>query len=269
LDIAEFSINIHVNASTGFSPFQTVYGFTPDTYGSLVLQTKQGPAYDWLKDRADIQKLVSTNLVEAKLFQEHYANRKVREAELHVGDRVAIRTEGLRLQGQPSSVLKQRYIGPFEVIEKLSPLVYKLKLPKAYTRIHPVFHISKLRLWRDDRKYPERFVSEALSEQHADIAQGETLVDSILDVKIAQHKSKPNGDLVLQFLVHWRGFDDTADSWEPYANIKDAQALDAFFVSAAWKTLQESQEYVEYCRHHRANVPKDQRPTKRQRKATS
>ena len=186
LDIAEFNINIHVNASTGFSPFQTVYGFTPDTYGSLVLQTKQGPAYDWLKDRADIQKLVSTNLVEAKLFQEHYANKRVREAELHVGDRVAIRTEGLRLQGQPSSILRQRYIGPFEVIEKFSPLVYKLKLPKAYSRIHHVFHISKLRLyWRDDRKYPERFVSEAVSEQHADIAQGETLIDSILDVKIA------------------------------------------------------------------------------------
>ena len=80
-----------------------------------MLQTKQGPAYDWLKDRADIQKLVSTNLVEAKLFQEQYANKRVREAELHVGDRVAIRTEGLRLKGQPSSILKQRYVGPFEV----------------------------------------------------------------------------------------------------------------------------------------------------------
>ena len=32
LDIAEFNINIHVNASTGFITFQTVHGFTPDTY---------------------------------------------------------------------------------------------------------------------------------------------------------------------------------------------------------------------------------------------
>ena len=68
LDIAEFAINIHVNASTGFSPFQTVYGYQPDTYGSLVLNTQKGPAYDWLKDRADIQKLVTANLVEAKHF---------------------------------------------------------------------------------------------------------------------------------------------------------------------------------------------------------
>jgi hypothetical protein len=231
-----------VNASTGFSPFQTVYGYQPDTYGSLVLNTQKGHAYDWLKDRADIQKLVTANLVEAKHFQEHYANRKVREAELHEGDRVALRTEGLRLQGQPSSMLKQRYLGPFEVIEKLSPLVYKLKLPKSM-KIHPVVHISKLRLWRDDLKFPDRFVSEALAEQHMDIAQGEVLIDSILDVQIAQHKTKPNGDLVLQFYVRWRGFDQSADSWEPYKNIKDALALEIFFTSAKWQEMRESDTY--------------------------
>ena len=135
-----------LNASTGFSPFQTVDGYQPDTYGSLVLNTQKGHAYyDWLKDRADIQKLVTTNLVEAKLFREHYANRRVREAEMHEGDRVALRTEGLRLQGQPSSMLKQRFLGPFEIIEKLSPLVYKLKLPKGM-KIHPVVHIFYIKL---------------------------------------------------------------------------------------------------------------------------
>ena len=34
-----------------------------------------------------------------------------------------------------------------------------------------------------------------------DIAQGEELVDKIMDVKIAPHKTMPNGDMVLQFLI--------------------------------------------------------------------
>ena len=149
--------------------------------------------------------LVTANLVEAKHFQEHYANRKVREAELHEGDRVALRTEGLRLQGQPSSMLKQRYLGPFEVIEKLSPLVYKLKLPKSM-KIHPVVHISKLRLWRDDLKFPDRIVSEALAEQHMDIAQGEVLIDSIMDVQIA-HNIKLNRMEIWYYIFMCDGVD--------------------------------------------------------------
>ena len=56
-------------ASNGLSPFQLVYGSKPDIYVGLVLETQRGLAYDKPKDRADIQKLVTTNLVEAKLFQ--------------------------------------------------------------------------------------------------------------------------------------------------------------------------------------------------------
>jgi hypothetical protein len=133
-------------------------------------------------------------------------------------------------------------------------------------QIHPVIHISKLRLWRDDKKFPERFVSEALAEEHMDIAQGEVLIDDILDVKIAEHITKPNGDKVLQWLVRWHGFDETADSWEPYKNIKNAIALERFFLGAKWLAMRESDEYREYCKHHRATVPHDQRPTDKRRR---
>jgi hypothetical protein len=115
-------------------------------------------------------------------------------------------------------------------------------------------------------QYPERFVSEALAEQHMDIAHGEVLIQEILDVKIAQHKTKPNGDLVLQFLVRWHGFDETADSWEPYKNIKNAIALETFFTSAKWQEMRESDSYREHCKHHRATVPHDQRPLPKRRK---
>ena len=40
--------------------------------------------------------------------------------------------------------LSPRYIGPYEIIEKIGPLAYKLALPPELTKIHDVFHVSML-----------------------------------------------------------------------------------------------------------------------------
>ena len=53
----------------------------------------------------------------------------------------------LRLKMKITPKLTQRWIGPFTIKRKLSPLNYELDLPSSFS-IHPVFHISKLRLHR-------------------------------------------------------------------------------------------------------------------------
>ena len=39
-------------------------------------------------------------------------------------------------------------MGPFEIIRKISKAAYELKLPDTWS-IHPVFHISLLKPWRE------------------------------------------------------------------------------------------------------------------------
>ena len=138
-----------------------------------------------LADREAIHKLVTSNLVKAKEYQQHYANKRVRDVQLQVGDRVGIHSKGITMPGQPGKALRQRYIGPFKIIEKLSPLVYKLSLPPAHKLLHPVFHISRLRLWNDDLDNQSRVVTEATSGRYADQSKGEFVVDSILKAKVA------------------------------------------------------------------------------------
>ncbi|XP_073042008.1 uncharacterized protein [Primulina eburnea] len=41
--------------------------------------------------------------------------------------------------------LNPRYVGPFEILEKMGTLAYRLALPPNMSRIHNVFHVSQLR----------------------------------------------------------------------------------------------------------------------------
>jgi hypothetical protein len=40
--------------------------------------------------------------------------------------------------------LVQRYIGPFEIIERIGPFAYQLELPLYLDKIHNMFHVSLL-----------------------------------------------------------------------------------------------------------------------------
>ena len=46
--------------------------------------------------------------------------------------------------------LSPRYIGPFEIVDRIGPVAYRLDLPKELARVHNVFHISMLRKYISD-----------------------------------------------------------------------------------------------------------------------
>ena len=67
--------------------------------------------------------------------------------------------------------LSPRYIGPFEIVERIGPVAYRLDLLEELSRVHNVFHISMLRKYisnpshvleapeielRDDLSYEEQ-----------------------------------------------------------------------------------------------------------------
>ena len=45
--------------------------------------------------------------------------------------------------------LAPKFIGPFKILQKRSPLVYKLEL-LAHFKVHPIFHISQLKSYNKD-----------------------------------------------------------------------------------------------------------------------
>ena len=62
--------------------------------------------------------------------------------------------------------LSPRFIGPYEVIEKVGPVTYILALPPELEKIHNVFHGSMLRRYMSD---PPHVVSSKTIELRQDL----------------------------------------------------------------------------------------------------
>lgn len=72
-----------------------------------------------------------------------------------------------------------RYVGPFEILECIRPVAYRLALPPSLSGIRDVFHVSMLWKYMDDPSYILEYDSLKIN---ADLAYKEVLVQ-ILDEK--------------------------------------------------------------------------------------
>ena len=69
-----------------------------------------------------------------------------RPLELEVGDHVFLKVmpkKGVARFGKRGK-LSPRFIGPFEILERVGTVVYRLALPPIMSGVHEVFHVSML-----------------------------------------------------------------------------------------------------------------------------
>ena len=82
--------------------------------------------------------------------------------------------------------LSPRFIGPYEVIEKVRPVAYRLALPLELEKIHNVFHVLILRRYRLD---PSHVVSSETIELRPDLTNEEDPMD-ILAQEVKELRNK-------------------------------------------------------------------------------
>ena len=49
--------------------------------------------------------------------------------------------------------LSPRFIGPYEILERVGPVDYRLALPLELAKLHNVFHVSMLRRYKSDESH--------------------------------------------------------------------------------------------------------------------
>src|SRR5438046_3845798 len=208
----EAAMNNSVNATTGKTPTEMVYGTPLRLFPSprdLAKVNLDIPAVsDYIQRIQKNIALARDRHAEAKTKQTTYANRSRRaEPEYKVGDKVYLETKDLRLrikQKGRSAKFYPRYVGPFE-ISKAEPATsnYTLKLPPEF-RIHPKVHARRLKLGYDND--PELFPGQIpLNPPPIDVDDNRYAVEAVLDHRKFGSTRK--------FLVHWEGYLGTLDSW--------------------------------------------------------
>ena len=214
LTAIEIAYNNSKQSSTGYSPYFLNYGQHPTfplNSPTVVSERSNNESVEELLEGLDRALTEAQNAVErAQQNQQRQANRHRSELEFEVGQEVWLSTANLRLKGKPSPKLSQRWIGPFTVKRKLSPLVYELDLPSTLL-IHPVFHVSKLRPHRSSERFdphrppvPDRPAPEIIDDEE------------VYEVEaIRQHRlRKWRGRTYKQYLVKWKDYPEWENTWE-------------------------------------------------------
>ncbi|GJX86266.1 putative reverse transcriptase domain-containing protein [Tanacetum coccineum] len=79
--------------------------------------------------------------------QRSYANVKQKTLEFQVRDHVMLKGSPRKgvTRFRKRGKLNPKYIGPFKILKRVSPLAYKLELPEELSNVHSTFHVSNLK----------------------------------------------------------------------------------------------------------------------------
>ncbi|GJY99899.1 putative reverse transcriptase domain-containing protein [Tanacetum coccineum] len=90
---------------------------------------------------------IKDRLKAARDRQKSYADKRRKPLEFSVGDYVLLKVspwKGVVRFGKKGK-LAPRFVGPFEIVEKVGPVAYRLDLPEELNGVHDTFHVSNLK----------------------------------------------------------------------------------------------------------------------------
>lgn len=235
LAAAELAHNCAEQASTGYSPYYLNHGHHPqlpiDDAVKISNISNNPTAAERIQQLHESLDRAKAALKEAQLRQSRNADRSRREVVFAVGDQVLLSTEHLALKDKDrTKKLTSKYIGPFPIVRVVSSVAYELTLPPSL-RIHPVFHVSKLRPFKSttELEYPNRNDTNTARpppELINEDGEEEWEVERIVKQRTTK---RGNNKKRTEYLIKWKGYPEWEMTWEPLENLSGAQqALDDF-----------------------------------------
>ncbi|GJZ46451.1 putative nucleotidyltransferase, ribonuclease H [Tanacetum coccineum] len=182
--LVEFAYNNSWHASIKCAPFEMLYGRkcrAPICWDQVGERVLEGP--EMIEVTNEKVAVAKEKLKEAQTRQKSYDDKHRRLLEFQSGEHVFLRvspTRGVRRFGIKGK-LSPRFIGPFEILERVGEVSYRLALPPQLSHVHNVFHVSLLRGYkyhhlhvvsypfgqiREDLSYTEELSYSAVSQSH-------------------------------------------------------------------------------------------------------
>ena len=156
----------------------------------------------------DIQ-VIRDQFKTAQSRQKSYADKRRRDLEFQVSDHVFLKVTPTRCIQRfgVKGKLSPRFIGPFEVLERIGEVAYRLALPPDLACVHNVFHVSMLRKYVYD---PTHIIRHEKLVLNKDVTYEEKLI-KILERKVQQLRNRP----IHVVKVLWNNCGVEQATWEP------------------------------------------------------
>ena len=135
------------------APYEALYG---RPCRSLICWTEVGESSiigpNLIRDTSEKVSLIRQRFLMAQSWKKSYAGVRRRPLEFEVGDHVFLKVMPKRgaVKFGKRGKLSPRFIGPFEILERVGTVAYWLPLPPNMSGVHEVFHISMLRRYTPD-----------------------------------------------------------------------------------------------------------------------
>ena len=209
IPLVEFVYSNSFQSSIGMAPYKALYGrkcITPLCWTESSEKKIIGP--DLIQETEEKVKMIREILKVATDRQKSYADMKRKDVCYEISEKVFLKVSPWKkvMRFGRKGKLSSRFVGPYEVIEKVGPMAYKLALPPKLEKIHNVFHVSMLRRHRSD---PSHVASSETIEFRPDLTYEEEAIEILArEVKELRNKRIP---LVK---VLWRNHKTEEATWE-------------------------------------------------------
>ena len=153
LSLMDFAYNNSYQSSIGMAPFEALYDRkcrTPVCRDEVGERRLIG--LELVHITLDKIQIVRDRLKIARDRQKSYADKRCRDLQFKVGDRVFLKVspwKGILRFGRRRK-LRPKYIGPYEIIARVGPVAYRLDLPPELSKVPNVFLVSMLRKYIPD-----------------------------------------------------------------------------------------------------------------------
>ncbi|KAL0551646.1 hypothetical protein IC582_010735 [Cucumis melo] len=209
LHLMEFAYNNSFQATIGMAPFEALYGKCcrfPICWGEVGEQRLMGPELVQSTNEA-IQKIRS-RMHTAQSRQKSYADVRRKDLKFDVGDKVFLKVAPMRgvLRFEKRGKLSPRFVGPFEILERIGPVAYRLALPPSLSTVHDVFHVSMLRKYVSDP-------SHVVDYEPLEIDENLSYTEQPIEVLAREVKMLRNREIPL-VKVLWRNHRVEEATWE-------------------------------------------------------